>query len=118
MFKFIRSNWREALALAIVFVLLLVAILALGSRSVSESAPLSAGISLLVTLVSGAIKFIACLALAWAGLAITFPEAARFTFGESFDVFWQHQPMVRKGVIGLVTAAVLSFVAGLCMAAS
>lgn len=118
MIKFIKSNWREAVALAIIVPILLVAILSLGSKDVSESGPLSAAVSLLATLIGGAAKFVTALALAWGGLLVTFPEAAKFTFGESFDTFWEHTPIARKGIIVLTATGILALVAGLCMASA
>ena len=78
----------------------------------------SALLSLAVTLLGGVAKFVFCLALAWAGLAITFPEASRFTFGQCFDVWWTHSTQSQKGYISVTAAAVLSIVAALCMASS
>ena len=118
MTKFIKSNWREILAAIIIIPLLLVAILALGSKDVSESGPISAAVSLAVTLIGGVTKFVVCLALAWAGLAVTFPEAGKFVFGQSFDIFWNQSPISLKGLIVLIAAAVLAIVAALCMASS
>ena len=118
MFSFIKSNWREALAIAIVAPLLLIGLLFLGSPEVSGSGPLSSAVSLAVTLIGGAVKFAACLAFAWLGLLVTFPEGAKFTFSHSFDVFWEHCPQARKGIICLIAAGVLSIVAALCMASS
>lgn len=118
MFQFIKSNWREAIAIAIVAPLLLLGLLALGTPEVSGSGPLSSAVSLAVTLIGGAVKFAACLALAWIGLLVTFPEASKFTFGHQFDIFWQHTPSSIKGYICLIAAGVLAIVAALCMASS
>lgn len=118
MFQFIKANWREALAIAIVAPLLLLGLLALGTPEVSGSGPLSSAVSLAVTLIGGTVKFAACLGLTWLGLLVTLPEAGKFTFSHSFDVFWEHCPMMRKGTICLIGAAVLGIIAALCMASS
>lgn len=118
MFKFLKSNLREAIALLLVIPLLWFTINALGLNSVAESGPLSALVSLAVTLISGIVKFAVCLALAWAGLAVTFPEAAKHVFSVEFDAFWGRTPTYVKFYCSLVGAAVLSIVAALCMASS
>lgn len=116
--KFLKSNWREVVAIVVFVCILFAGILALGAREVSESSGLSAAVSLAVTLLGGVAKFVVCLALAWAGLAITFPESARFTFGSCFDVWWTHSTQSQKGYISITAAAVLAIVAALCMASS
>lgn len=118
MIKFLKSNWREAIALAVIVPLLLVAILALGSKDVSESGPLSATFSLLATLIGGAAKFATALALAWLGLLVTFPEANKFILGDEFDAQWEGQPPKTKLLISLSAAGILAIVAGLCMASA
>lgn len=117
-FPFLKSNWRELVALILGLMLLLVGMLALGTREVSESGSASMGVSLLVTLIGGAVKFSACLALAWGGLLVTFPEANKFIVGDVFDRFWECCPTNVKGYIALAAAAVLGIVAALCMASS
>ena len=116
--KFLKSNWREIVAIALFVGLLFAGILALGNRAVSESSNLSAAVSLAVSLLGGAAKFITCLLLTWLGLAITFPEAARFVFGQCFDSWWQHITQSQKGYISICAAAVIGIVAALCMASS
>ncbi len=118
MFKFIQSNWREFVALMLGLILLLVLLLALGTAEVSESGPGSTIVTLLVTLIGGTVKFSACLALAWGGLLVTFPEANKFIVGDIFDRFWDVCPTNVKGYIALAAAAVLGIVAALCMASS
>lgn len=114
--KFLKSNWREAVALVVFVCILLAGILALGTREVSESSGLSAAVSLAVALLGGVAKFAVCLALAWSGLAVTFPEAARYVFDDEFDGFWQRCPGYAKFYVAISAAAVLSLVAALCMA--
>lgn len=116
--KFLKSNWREVISVIVFVGVLFAGILALGTSQVSESSGLSAAISLAVTLLGGVAKFVVCLALAWAGLAITFPEAARFTFGSCFDAWWTHSTQSQKGYVSITAAAVLAVVAALCMASS
>lgn len=118
MTKFIKSNWREAVAIFVGIAILFVGILSLGTREVSQDGTLSAALSLAVSLIGGLTKFVVCLALAWAGLAVTFPEAAKFVFEHRFDHFWQHCCDHTKGMISLIAAAVLAIVAALCMASS
>jgi hypothetical protein len=67
--------------------------------------------------VGGVLKFAMCLALAWFGLAVTFPEANRFIVGEEFDGFWLRTPTHFRGYMSLCAVAVLALVAALCMAA-
>ena len=116
--KFLKSNWREAIALVVFVCILLAGILALGTREVSESSGISAAVSLAVALLGGVAKFVVCLALAWFGLAITFPEAARYVFNDEFDGFWQRCPSYVKFYVAISGAAVLAIVAALCMASS
>ena len=118
MFSFIKSNWREALAIAIVLPLLLLGIIALGAPQVADSGPISSAVALAVTLIGGTAKFAWVLVLMWLGLLVTFPEAGKFTFGHSFDVFWQHCPIAQKGLICLIGTAVLGIIAALCIASS
>lgn len=117
MLKYIKSNWREALSLAVFVSLLLFGLLALGSSGVAESSGASAAVSLAVTLLGGATKFACVLALAWLGL-YTLPEVSPFMFSERFDRWWNGRNEDAKGWIGLGTAGVLAIVAALCMASS
>ena len=117
MFTFLKSNWRETLAIAIVTPLLLLGLFALGTPEVADSGPLSSAVSLAVTLIGASVKFAWVLFMAWAGLH-TLPEASKFTFGHQFDIFWQHTPSSLKGLICLIAAGVLAIVAALCMASS
>lgn len=117
MLKYIKSNWREALSLAVFVSLLLFGLLALGSSEVAESSGASAAVSLVVTLLGGATKFACVLALAWLGL-YTIPEVAPFMFSGSFDQWWERRSETERGWIGLGSAAVLAIVAALCMASS
>lgn len=118
MLAFIKSNLREAVAIAITITVLFIGILALGTPEVADSGPISSAVTLAVTLVGGTVKFAACLGLMWLGLLVTLPEAGKFTFSHSFDVFWQHCPIAQKGLICLIGTAVLGIVAALCMASS
>lgn len=116
--KFLKSNWREVIAIIVFVCILLVGILALGSREVSESSGLSAAVSVAVQLLGGVAKFVVCLALAWAGLMVTFPEANKFIVSDIFDRFWDVCPTNVKGYVALVATGVLAIVAALCMASS
>lgn len=118
MFKLILSNWRETVAFLAFLVILILSLLLLGTRDVSESGTLSTIASVAVTYIGGIAKFITVLALAWFGLAVTFPEANRFVVGNGFDIFWTHLTNSQKGIIALTTVAVLAIVAALCMASS
>lgn len=113
----IRTNWRELLAVLITLAILFGLLLLLGTVQVSESGPLSTLVSLLVTLIGGAVRFTAVLALAWFGMAVTFPEANRFIVGPCFDSWWQHLTQNQKGYIAVCAVAVLALVAALCVAA-
>lgn len=117
MLKFIRSNVREVLALVILLPLMLLGLHLLGGAAVAENGPLSALVSLAVSLLGGVLRFAVVLLLAWAGLSITFPEAGRTIFGSSFDVFWDHCPLREKSLIALAFTAILILAAALCMAA-
>lgn len=116
--KFLKSNWREAVAIFAGIAILLIGILSLGTREVSEDGTLSAALSLTVSLIGGVTKFAVCLALAWSGLMVTFPEANKFIISDVFDRFWECCPTNVKGYIALAAAAVLGIVAALCMASS
>jgi hypothetical protein len=116
--KLLKSNWREAIALVVFVCILLAGILALESREVSESSMASAAVSVAVQLLGGVAKFVVCLALAWVGLAITFPEANKFVVTSAFDNWWLHVVSSSKGYIALAAVAVLALVAALCMASS
>jgi hypothetical protein len=113
----IRTNWRELLAVLITLAILFGSLLLLGTVEVSESGPLSTLVSLLVTLIGGAARFTAAVALAWFGMAITFPEANRFIVGQCFDSWWTHLTQNQKGYIAITAVAVLSIVAALCLQA-
>lgn len=113
----IRTNWRELLAVLITLAILFGLLLLLGTVQVSESGPLSTIVSLLVTLIGGAARFTVVLALAWFGMAVTFPEANKFIVGQCFDVWWQHLTQSQKGYIAISAVAVLSLTAALCLAA-
>ena len=116
--KFLKSNWREAVTLAVFVIALLVGILALGTREVSENSGASAAVSLVVTLLGGVTKFAVCLALAWGGLLVTLPEANKFIVGDIFDRFWECCPTNVKGYVALAATGILAIVAALCMASS
>lgn len=116
--KFLKSNWREVVAIVVFVCILFAGILALGAPEVSESSGLSAAVSLAVTLLGGVAKFVVCLALAWCGLMVTFPEAARYVFDEEFDGFWIRCPGYVKFYVSLAGAGILALVAALCMASS
>lgn len=116
--KFLKSNWREAVAIFAGVAILLIGILSLGTREVSEDGTLSAALSLTVSLIGGITKFAVCLALAWSGLMVTFPEANKFIVGDVFDRFWECCPTNMKGYIALTATGILAIVAALCMASS
>jgi len=115
--KTILTNFRELLAVIITLALLFALLLLLGTVEVSESGPLSTLVSLLVTLIGGTARFAVALALAWFGMAVTFPEANRFIVGPCFDSWWLHLTQNQKGYIAISAVAVLAVVAGLCLAA-
>ena len=114
--KLLKSNWREILALLFVVSVLFFALLLLGSADVSANGPLSTLVSLVTSLIGGVAKFAVALALAWFGLAVTFPEANRFVVGQGFDIWWTHLTNTDKGRVSVIAAGVLSIVAALCMA--
>lgn len=114
--KLWKSNWREIVALIVVNAILFALLLALGTLNVSQSGPLSTLVSLATSLVGGAAKFSMVLALAWFGVAVTFPEASRFIVGDCFDCWWKHATQHQKGNVALCAVAVLAVVAALCMA--
>lgn len=116
--KFLKSNWREAVTLAVFVIALLVGILALGTREISENSGASAAVSLVVTLLGGVTKFAVCLALAWGGLMVTFPEANKFILHDEFDRFWECLMPNARGYIALAAVGILAIVAALCMASS
>jgi type IV secretory pathway VirB2 component (pilin) len=116
--KLLKSNWRELVAVVVFVSLLIAGIFALESRAVSEHGQASAAVSVLILLLGGVAKFIVTLALAWIGLAITFPEANRFVVGDCFDVWWKHSTQSQKGYIAVSAVAVLALVAAQCMASS
>lgn len=116
--KFLKSNWREAVAIFVGIAILLIGILSLGTREVSENSGASAAVSLVVTLLGGVTKFAVCLALAWGGILVTFPEANKFIVGDVFDRFWECCPTNIKGYIALTATGILAIVAALCMASS
>lgn len=118
MIKFLKSNWREAVAVFAGIAILLIGILSLGTHAVSEDGTLSAALSLTVSLVGGITKFIVCLALAWSGLMVTFPEANKFINADEFDRFWIYLSPTSRGIIALSAAGILAIVAALCMASS
>jgi hypothetical protein len=115
--KTIITNWRELLALVITLAILFGSLLLLGTVEVSESGPLSTLVSLLTTLIGGAARFTCVLALAWFGMAITFPEANKFIVGQCFDSWWLHLTQNQKGYIAVAAVAVLALVAALSLAA-
>ena len=116
--KLLKSNWRELVALVAFICILLIGILSLGTRGVSESPAVSAALSVAVQLIGGVAKFAVCLALAWVGLAITFPEANRFILSTRFDGWWEHLVNEGKARVSLVAVAVLALVAALCIASA
>ena len=118
MFKLIQSNWREAVSFITILVVLIIGLLLLGNRDVAESGTLSTIAGVLVQLLGGFVKFVSCLALAWFGMGITFPEANRFVVGNGFDLFWTHLTSEQKGLVALTAVAILAIVAALCMASS
>lgn len=118
MIKFLKSNWREAVAVFAGIAILLIGILSLGTREVSEDGTLSAALSLTVSLIGGVTKFAVCLALAWSGLMVTFPEANKFILHDEFDRFWECLHTNQRGIIALSGVGILAIVAALCMASS
>lgn len=118
MFKNLKSNWRELVALTVIGTLLLLGLLVLGLRGVSESGPLSALASLVVTLLSGTVKFCAVLAMAWLATPWTFPKAGKFLLSSRFDSWWEHRNDHDKAVTTLIAVATLALVAALCMASA
>lgn len=117
MFKLLKSNVREVIALLVLIPLMLYALMLLGTVEVASSGPLSTLVSLGVTILGGVLKFAVVIALGWIGLAITFPEANRFIVTSSFDDWWQHLNFFTKGYISLGFVAVLIIAAAICMAA-
>lgn len=118
MIKNLKSNWRELVALIVVNSILFSLLLALGTVNISESGPLSTLVSLVTTLIGGASKFSMVITLMWFGLAVTFPEAAKFLLGNRFDSAWEHCTDHGKLTITLSAVAALALVAALCMASS
>lgn len=116
MLKLLKANLREVISLLVIVAVLLIGLFLLQSRAVSESGETSTAISVLVTILGGTLRFVVCLALAWFGLAVTFPEANRFVVGIQFDGWWQTLPVEHKAIVALVGVAVLAIVAALCMA--
>ncbi len=117
MYKLLKSNLREVIALVILIPLMLFALALLGTAEVAESGPLSTLVSLGVTLLSGVLKFAVVLALAWFGLAITLPEANKFVVSCAFDDWWSHLNFYTKGYVAIAFTAVLILAAAICMAA-
>ena len=117
MFKLLKSNLREIILLSILLPLMLTGLSLLGNQSVAQNGHLSELISLAVSLLGGVLRFGMVLLLAWIGLAITFPEAGKTMFGNSFDIFWAHTPLREKSLIALAFTAILIIAAALCMAA-
>lgn len=118
MFKNLKSNWRELVALTVIATLLLLGLLVLGLRGVSESGPLSALASLVVTLLSGTVKFCAVLAMAWLATPWTFPKAGKFLLSPRFDSWWKNQTDHGAAIVTLLSVAVLAVIAAICMASA
>ena len=118
MFKNIKSNWREIVALIVVNLILFLLLMALGTVKVSESGPLSAFISQATTLIGGVAKFSVTISLAWFGLAVTSPEGAQFLLSNRFDNAWEHCNDNQKLHLTLQVVAVLGIFAALCMTSS
>lgn len=116
MFKLLRSNLREIIALLLLIPLMLAGLHLLGSAEVSQNGPLSTLVSLAVSVLGGVLKFAVVLILAWVGLAVTFPEAGRFTHSDSFDTWWGLTPAKYRGYVSICFAAVLILAAAICMA--
>lgn len=115
MFKLILSNIREIIVIAILFVLMLFGMDLLADKSVAANGPMSELVALGVSVLTGVFKFAACLALAWFGLSITFPEAGRFVHGSDFDDWWHRLDPHRRAFVCLIAAGILCLVAGMCM---
>lgn len=113
--KTLISNWRELLIGVLLFLLVTGLLLLMGSDSVADNPPLSIALSGLLALFMGVLKFAVACALAWFGLAFTFPEANRFIVSSDFDRYWHDMLPWRKAQIALAAVAVLAIVAGLCM---
>lgn len=116
--KLLKSNWRELVAIVAFLLALLFGIWSLGTREVAQNSAASAAVSVAVQLLGGVAKFVLCLALAWVGAAITFPEANRFIVSTRFDSWWEHQTNEGKARVSLVAVAVLAIVAALCIASA
>lgn len=114
--KTLLTNWREILLTLILIPLMLFCMALLGSVPVAESSGLGNLVSIVVSLLGGVLKFAVCLALAWVGMAITFPEANRFIVSVEFDGWWARVPGHVRGYVSLGAVAVLALVAALCMA--
>jgi hypothetical protein len=117
MFKLLKSNLREVVALLIIIPIATYVLLLLGSEKISSSGPLSVFVSQAVVILSGVLKFAVVLALAWFGLAVTWPEGNRFIVGASFDDWWKDLNVREKAYITLAITAVLIIAAAICMAA-
>lgn len=113
MIKNIKSNWRELVAIIIVNAILFALLMGLGTVKVSESGPLSTFVSLAVAALGTAQKFTTVLTLAWFGIAVTFPEAARFILSNRFEMAWEHFTESTKLKTSLIAVAVLAIVAAL-----
>lgn len=118
MIKNLKSNWRELVALIIVNAILFALLMGLGTVKVSESGPLSTFVSQSTRLVGIASIFVFVLSLAWFGLAITYPEAARFLLSNRFDNAWDHCTDHQKLNTTLIAVAVLAIVAAIVAASS
>lgn len=115
--KLLLSNLREIILALIVIPLLVLGLVALGNPGIADSPTTSTAVSVLVSLLGGIVRFAICAALAWIGLAITFPEANRFIVSTRFDSWWQHLNDNEKARASLLAVAVLVITAALCMAA-
>lgn len=117
MFKTIVSNLRELLTFVLAFIVLFFLLTALGSEKIANSPALSTLVSVVTTIVGGALNFVTVLGLAWFGLAVTLPEANRFIQSRVFDDFWSQAPAGQKMTASLVAVAVLALVAAICLSA-
>lgn len=118
MIKNLKSNWRELVAFIIVNAILFALLMGLGTVKVSESGPLSTFVSLAVSTLGTAQKFATVITLAWFGLAVTFPESARFLLSNRFENTWEHFTEPAKFKITLIAVAVLAIVGALVAASS
>ena len=118
MFKTLVSNLRELFAFVLTLLLLLSLLSLLGNARVAEDPSLSTLVSVLTTLVTGAMYFVTAVAFAWFGVAITFPEANRFIQSTTFDKFWDLASEGKKMAASLIAVAVLALVAAICFSAA